>query len=194
MKVWKVPHPPAIPYEEDHLAQKRMDIDKQEKLEDSDPEDYHMGTTDRMKVKGTPMLSAEQITDKYQKVNLNGLTIIKEKKAEIRKKKIVMLYKDVDAETVNAEEAEAEELLEAERLEKIDRIKGLKRRGQEFTSEQKKARKDAIKELKGERKTKKEKFKAKFLEKTKGATEKNHQQTKDGDMQGVSVMKLAQLK
>ena len=170
-----------------------MEIEKQEKLEDSDPEDYALGTTDRCKIKGLPLLSAEQINDRFERTDLAGMTIIKERKAEIRKKKIVMIDKDA-AEVVDEDEEADEELLEEARLKKIDEIKALKRRGQQFTSEEKTARKEAIKALKNERKTKKQAFKEKFTEKTKVATQKNQTHIRDGDTQGVSVFKIAQIK
>jgi len=57
-----------------------------------------MGTTNRIKVKGLPVLSAEVIHDKFtsNKAELEGFNIIKEKRAEIRNKKIVLVDKDAE--------------------------------------------------------------------------------------------------
>jgi len=59
-----------------------------------------------------------------------------------------------------------------------------------LTAEEKKARKDAIKEVKNERKAKKQNFKNKFTENMKVGGVKVQQQVKDGgNIQGVSVVK-----
>merc|ERR1739845_282091 len=100
-----------------------------------------MGTTNRIKVKGLPMLSAETIHEKFtsNKTTLEGMTIIKEKKAEIRKKKIVVVDKNPEKKDDEDEDAE---ILEQERQEKIEKLKSLKRRGEKLTAEEKKSRKE----------------------------------------------------
>jgi len=80
--------------EEDGPARNQIDLERVDP--ESDDEDYLMGTTNRIKVKGLPILSAEVIHDKFtsNKAELDGFNIIKEKKAEIRNKKIVLVDKD----------------------------------------------------------------------------------------------------
>jgi hypothetical protein len=94
MKVQKVVEYAPLKLEEDLPAQNQIDLDRVDP--ESDDEDYLMGTTDRIKVKGLPMLSAEVINDKFtsNKAELQGFNIIKEKRAEIRNKKIVLVDKD----------------------------------------------------------------------------------------------------
>merc|ERR1712048_622071 len=93
MKVLKFEYTPQLAYEEDTALQNIMDPNRVEP--ESDDEDYALGTTNRIKVKGKIMLSAEAIHDKFvsDKKDLNGFNIVKEKKAEIRKKKIVLVDK-----------------------------------------------------------------------------------------------------
>merc|ERR1712151_612241 len=82
--------------EQDGPAQNQIDEDRVDP--ESDDEDYLMGTINRIKVKGLPILSAEVINDKFtsNKAELEGFNIIKEKRAEIRNKKIVLVDKDAE--------------------------------------------------------------------------------------------------
>merc|ERR1712048_315097 len=93
MKVLKFEYTPQLTYEEDTALQNIMDPNRVEP--ESDDEDYALGTTNRIKVKGKIMLSAEAIHDQFvaNKKDLSQLNIVKEKKAEIRKKKIVLVDK-----------------------------------------------------------------------------------------------------
>jgi len=96
MKVHKMqPHVP-LKLEEDVPAQNQIDLDRVDPV--SDDEDYLMGTINRIKVKGLPILSAEVIHDKFtsNKAELEGFNIVKEKRAEIRNKKIVLVDKNVE--------------------------------------------------------------------------------------------------
>lgn len=190
MKVLKIEHTPQLAFEEDTALQNMIDPDRVEP--ESDDEDYALGTTNRIKVKGKIMLSAEAINDQFiaNKKDLSQLNIVKEKKAEIRKKKIVLVDKYKNEEKDQNKEID-EELLEQEREEKIEKIKGLKRRGEKLTAEEKKERKEVLKELKNERKEKKQKFKHKFDENIKHAGKKiKEQKNNEGNLQGVSVVKI----
>jgi len=91
--------------EKDGPAQHQIDVDRVDP--ESDDEDYLMGTINRIKVKGLPVLSAEVIHDKFtsNKAELEGFNIIKEKRAEIRNKKIVLVDKDAE----NAEEENSDD-------------------------------------------------------------------------------------
>lgn len=159
MKVCKVEYTPALTFEEDIRLQEMIapKPEGEEEVE-SDPEDYLMGTIDRIKVKGQVLLSAEVIHDRFvsNKKDMGELTIIKEKKAEIRKRKIVIVDKDAVSEETNEQKEKDEELLDKAREERIDKIKGLKRRGVKLTAEEKKERKNEIKDIKNERKEKKQ--------------------------------------
>jgi len=170
-------------------AQNAVDPDREDP--ESEDEDYAMGTTNRIKVKGQPLLAAEVIYDKFvsTKKALEGMNIIKEKKAEIRKKKIVIVNKE--EEKKNSSDAEDEELLDQENSQKIEKIKGLKRRGEKLTAEEKKARKEVLKEIKNERKQKKREFKGKFDDKVKGTDQKLNAHNKHDNLQGVSYVKMS---
>jgi len=141
MKVLKVEYTPQLTYEEDTALQTIMDPNREEP--ESDEEDYAMGTTNRIKVKGGVLLSAEMIHDKFvsEKKELAGLNIVKEKRAEIRKKKIVLVDKNKE-ETIDTQKEIDDEILKQEREERIEKIKGLKRRGEKLTKEEKKERKE----------------------------------------------------
>lgn len=188
MKVQKVVAYEPLKLEEDLAAQNQIDLDRVDP--ESDEEDYLMGTTNRIKVKGLPMLSAEVINDKFtsNKAELQGFNIIKEKRAEIRNKKIVLVDKDAEQDK---EDNQDEDLQEEERQAQIEKLKGQKRRGAKLTAEEKKARKDAIKEVKNERKVKKQNFKNKFNENMKVGGVRAEQQVKNGGtLQGVNIVKI----
>jgi len=191
MKVLKYELTPQLKYEEDVRLQEMVNPDKDE--EESDEEDYLMGTTNRIKVKGKVLLSAEAIYDKFvsNKKNLEGLNIIQEKRAEIRNKKIVLVPKE-NTQKQDKEDQKAidEELLELEKQDLVEKIKGLKRRGEKLTAEEKKKRKETMKEIKNERKIKKQQFKNKFDQNVKYADKKNYEQAKEGNIQGISVVKI----
>jgi len=87
MKVHKMQPYAPLKLEEDVPAQNQIDVNRVDP--ESDDEDYLMGTINRIKVKGLPILSAEVIHDKFtsNKAELEGFNIIKEKRAEIRNKK-----------------------------------------------------------------------------------------------------------
>merc|ERR1712113_179880 len=191
MKVLKVTQTPQLTYEEDLRLQHMIDPDREEP--ESDDEDYALGTTNRIKVKGKCMLDAETIHDKFvsEKKELEGLNIVREKKAEIRKKKIVLVDK-YKVEEKDEQKEKDEEILEQEREERIEKIKGLKRRGEKLTKEEKKERKEVLKELKNERREKKQAFKNKFEDNIKNAGKKIKQQkNNEGNLQGVSVVKIS---
>lgn len=116
MKVQKLQEYAPLEFEEDGPAQHQVDVDRVDP--ESDDEDYLMGTTNRIKVKGLPVLSAEVIHDKFtsNKAELEGFNIIKEKRAEIRNKKIVLV--DKDAENAKEENSD-DDLQEEERQAKI---------------------------------------------------------------------------
>lgn len=188
MKVQKVVEYEPLNLGEDLPAQNQIDLDRVDPV--SDDEDYLMGTIDRIKVKGLPVLSAEVINDKFtsNKAELKGFNIIKEKRAEIRNKKIVLVDKDAEQDK---EDSQDEDLQEEERQAQIDKLKGQKRRGAKLTDEEKKARKDAIKEVKNERKVKKQNFKNKFNENMKVGGARAEQQVKNGGtLQGVNIVKI----
>merc|ERR1711862_450021 len=100
MKVLKVEHTPQLTFDEDIALQKMINPNREEP--ESDEEDYALGTTNRIKVKGQVLLSAEAIYEKFvaNKQDMGELTIIKEKRAEIRKKKIVLVDKAKEAEMI----------------------------------------------------------------------------------------------
>jgi len=104
MKVVKIVEYACLELGEDLPAQNQIDLERVDPV--SDDEDYLMGTIDRIKVKGLPVLSAEIIADRFTstKAELNGFNIIKEKRAEIRNKKIVILDKDAEEVKVDSQD------------------------------------------------------------------------------------------
>merc|ERR1712048_1131329 len=132
------------------------------------------------------------IHDKFvsEKKELSGLNIVREVKAEIRKKKIVLVDKN-KVEVKDEQKEIDDEILQQEREERIEKIKGLKRRGEKLTKEEKQQRKEVLKELKNERREKKQAFKNKFEDNIKNAGKKIKQQkNNEGNLQGVSVVKI----
>ena len=189
MKVLKIIRPDMIPYEEDIALQEAL-IDKEDDGLDSDPEDYCIGTKVHMKIKGQPLLTSEAIEMQFGEKTLDGMTVIKEKKAVIRKRKICLVDKDEEEQIDKNKKDQNEELEEEERLGEIEKIKGLKRRGLDLTAEQKAERKKAVKDLKNAKKEKKQEFKQKLENAGKGFNRKVNDQVRNGDIQGVSVIKL----
>jgi len=106
MKVHKMQPYVPLDLEEDKPAQNQINVDRVDP--ESDDEDYLMGTINRIKVKGLPILSAEVIHDKFtsNKAELEGFNIIKEKRAEIRNKKIVLVDKDAKKDKEDNEDDE----------------------------------------------------------------------------------------
>lgn len=187
MKVFKIIRPDMIPFEEDVAMQESLTYVKEES---SDDEDYTMGTKIRIKVKGEALLSAEMMTVNFAKQEVNDLNILKEKKAVMRKKKIFLVDKVTRIMEERKQKEIDEELLENARLEEIQRIKNLRRRGKTLTEEEKLERKKAVKDIKQERKEKKQQFKNKFEQTKKGYANKNEQQVRNENLQGVSVLRI----
>jgi len=106
MKVHKMQPYVPLKLEEDAAARNQIDVERVDP--ESDDEDYLMGTTNRIKVKGLPILSAEVIHDKFtsNKAELEGFNIIKEKRAEIRNKKIVLVDKDAEKDQESDQDEE----------------------------------------------------------------------------------------